>query len=894
MANHGEDTGLIRPDGRKGNPRVVRRHWCSRLLPTRSMNPTYQAPRSGFEGSEPMSETRSVRIPIAGMTCAACVSHVGRALRELPGVLDAKVNLSTESALVSIDQNQSHLSALIDAVKAAGYSVPTKSVLIKVSGMTCAACVGTISTALKSVDGVVSAQVNLVAQTAKIELVSGLVELPGLQAAVESAGYGFEGSVQGQTLALGDEQDEQNEGGLNSSRSKAFISLAAAVSIIAGMQYGAVPVVRDISPTLANVVFLIIATPIQFWAAAGLYRGAWSALTRRATNMNTLIVVGTSTAFLYSVAATIFRAVFEASPFFAGEKAGLVGHHTGTYFDVSTAVIGLVLLGRYLEGRARSRSSQAIRTLLGLQPRSALIESGHSVIEVPIGEVVEKDIVVLRPGERVPADGIVVSGVTTINESMLTGESASVSKATGDEVFAGTINATGAVRYRATRVGRQTTLAQIILMVQDAQSTRAPIESLVDVVTARFVPAVLLIAAFTFVTWTFLAPEPKVLNALLMTVSVLVIACPCALGLATPTAIMVGMGTSAMQGILVRNADALETARRVDTVVFDKTGTLTQGTPTVTTVHPRSVSKRSLLSVAASLEQLSEHPLASAVTHAARDAGAAIQPIDDFEAIPGRGISARLSGQKVFIGNAIFIAEQGIATRTVDEEIAGMASAGMTPLLVASGGRLLGLIGIEDPVKDNAHDTISTLRKFGIDVVMLTGDNRLTAKSVARGLGIDRVVAEVLPSAKADRVQEMKTSGSVVAMVGDGINDAPALATADVGVAIGTGTDVAIEASDITLVGSDTRGILRLITISRATMRTVSQNLFWAFFYNVALIPIAAGVLYPFFSDGGVPGWLQMFLGRHGFVSPILAAGAMAISSITVVTNSLRLAHKTL
>ena len=357
---------------------------------------------------------------------------------------------------------------------------------------------------------------------------------------------------------------------------------------------------------------------------------------------------------------------------------------------------------------------------------------------------------------------------------------------------------------------------------------------------------------------------------------------------------MVGMGTSAVRGILIRNADALETARRVDTVVFDKTGTLTQGTPTVTTVRPRSVSKRSLLSVAASVEQVSEHPLASAVTHAAREAGAEIQPIDDFEAIPGRGISAHLSGEKVCIGNAFFIAEQGIATGTADEEIAGMASAGMTPLLVASGGKLLGLIGIEDPVKESARDTISSLRRFGIDVVMLTGDNRLTAESVARRLGINRIVAEVLPSAKADRIQEMKASGSVVAMVGDGINDAPALATADVGVAIGTGTDVAIEASDITLVGSDPRGILRLITISRATMRTVSQNLFWAFFYNVALIPIAAGALYPLFSDGGVPGWLQLFLGRHGFVSPILAAGAMAISSITVVTNSLRLAHKTL
>ncbi len=828
-------------------------------------------------------------IPVIGMTCASCVAHVGDALRSVDGVEAADVNLATESATVKpAPSGDASASDLVDAVRDAGYGVSTSTERIHIGGMTCASCVGHVGAALDALPGVIRADVNLAADVAEVEFISGSLSRRDLRDAVSGAGYEVV-SFQGDRSAESEfeEAKKRRKADLDDLKRRVILSLSVAVFIMAAMQYSSVAAFEDISPTAANYLFLAIATPVQFWAGARFYRGAWGALKHRTSNMNTLVAIGTSTAFVYSAAATFFRPLFEDSVVF--EAGGISGHATGTYFDVSASIIGLILLGRWLEARARGRTSDAIRRLIGLAPNVAMIERDGRGVEVPVEEIVVGDRIILRPGERVPVDGVIVDGAGDIDESMLTGESVPVEKSVGDSVFAGTVNGSGGLRFTATRVGRDTALAQIVRMVERAQASRAPVERLVDRVTAVFVPAVLGVALVTFLVWIFLAPDPAFVNALLLTVAVLVIACPCALGLATPTAIMVGMGRGAGRGLLIRNAEVLETAQRVDTVVFDKTGTLTEGKPSVSTVIPHGVSEEELLSLAATVESGSEHPVGAAVVEFADLQGVAIGQVSDFMATAGRGVEGSVDGQTVLVGSPAMLQERGVDTASLAGDLQDLAGRGETVLAIAKDGSAIGLIGVADTLRDTSARAIATLRSMGIRTVMLTGDNRAAASTVADRIGIDEVIAEVLPGDKADKIAELQADGSVVAMVGDGINDAPALALASVGIAVGRGTDIAIESADITLTGSDPQGVAEAITLSRATMRTVRQNLFWAFFYNVALIPVAAGALHPLFLDADVPGFLQPILGQHGFLNPIAAAAAMALSSVSVVTNSLRL-----
>ncbi|MFW6174266.1 MAG: heavy metal translocating P-type ATPase [Chloroflexota bacterium] len=832
---------------------------------------------------------KSLSIPVTGMTCAACVGHVSEALRAVEGVRAADVNLATERATVQLASNAASAGELAQAIEDAGYGVSTEQVTLGIGGMTCAACVKHVGEALRSVPGVLDATVNLANERASVEYLAGAVSHQQLSAAVADAGYSVTGVIDGGHAPAGEESGAGER--LAHLRIRVVAALAGAAAMMLIMQYQTAPALAELSPTAVNLVLLAIATPIQFWAGAQFYTGAWGALKHGKTNMNTLVAIGTSVAYFYSVAATFFRGTFETATLFGG-------HATGTYFDVSAAIIGLILLGRFLEARARGRTSEAIKKLIGLQPRNALVERYGELAELAADEVAIGDIVLVRPGERIPVDGEVISGGSSVDESMLTGESMPSEKSPGDYVRAGTVNGSGSLRFKATGVGSETTLAQIVRMVEQAQGSRAPIQRVADVITGRFVPAILIVAAITFGTWSVIGPAPAHVNALLAAVAVLVVACPCALGLATPAAIMVGMGRGAEQGILIRNAEALETAHSVQVVVFDKTGTLTQGRPRVTAVRPGAgVSEAEVLTVGAAVERASEHPVAAAVVAEARAQGADTiigDSVQNFRAVPGKGVYAEVHGAPVLAGTVSFLESEGVDTGPLQADIADLSSSGATPLMLSRDGEAIGVIGVADTVKPGAREAVEQLNSMGVRTVMITGDNERTARAIGAQVGIASVIAGVLPNQKADEITRLQSGGVKVAMVGDGVNDAPALATADVGIAIGAGTDIAIEAADITLMRSDVRDVAIALNLSRATMRTIKQNLFWAFFYNVALVPVAAGILYPVFSGGAVPGLLQPVMGENGFLNPIAAAGAMALSSVSVVTNSLRLGKKRL
>ena len=755
-------------------------------------------------------------------------------------------------------------------LESAGHGVEAERVTLTVGGMTCASCVVHIEKALNGVEGVASASVNLATERATVEYHRGVAGIGDLRHAVEDAGYSVVG-------AAGDEYTElatpREQAVL---RRKFTVSLAVAAAIMAMM---AVPALSSGLPFRVDVLLVALATPVQFWAGRQFYTGAWGALKHGSSNMNTLIAVGTSVAYFYSVAVTLFH---EAS-FFAG-------FGPETYFDTSTAIIGLVLVGRYLESRAKGRASNAIKALMSLQARTALVVRDGQEVELLIEDVVPGDRVLVRPGQKVPVDGEVVDGGSWVDESMLTGESAPIEKSPGALVFGATTNTTGSFTFKATKVGSDTVLAQIVRLVEEAQGSKAPIQRLADLIASYFVPAVIGVAALVFVVWYIVGPEPTYVYAMLTAVAVLIIACPCAMGLATPTAIMVGTGRGAENGILIRSAEALERAHKIQVVVLDKTGTLTAGAPKVTDVVTSGVSEDELLRLVASAEHASEHPLGAAIVEAAREQGLALAEALGFQSIPGYGLEAGIDGIGLVIGNVALMRQRGLPVNGFDEKATELSRQGKTATLVAIDGEVRGVVGIADAVRPWAREAVKSLQGQGLEMVMLTGDNRATAEAVAGELGIERVVAEVLPADKAAHVRALQSEGrTVVAMVGDGINDAPALAQADVGIAIGTGADVAMEAADITLVSGDLRAVATGIALSKATMRTIRQNLFWAFAYNVALIPVAAGVLYPLFSAGGVPDWLQPVLGEFGFLNPILAAAAMAVSSVTVVANSLRL-----
>ena len=820
-------------------------------------------------------EQKHVTLPVEGMTCAACVHTVEEALKGVPGVVEATVNLATEQATVDYDEGKTSVAELAHAVAETGYKIAESKIDLIIGGMTCAACVSTVEGALRGIPGVGLANVNLATEQAHVEYLPTAVALQDLKDAVSSVGYSVEG-VAGEDAGASDEERLARSREIKTLRRKVTVAAALGVLIFVGSMESLFPWVPSFWQNW--YVLWALATPVQFWAGWQFYKTAWAAGRHLSANMNTLIAVGTSTAYGYSVAATLFTGFFESS--------GLV---TKVYFDTAAMIITLILLGRFLEARAKGQTSEAIRKLMGLQPQTALLVSNSELIEVSVEDLQVGDIVMVRSGERIPVDGAVIEGSSSVDESMLTGESIPSEKQVGSPVYGATINKLGSFQLRATKVGKDTALAQIIRLVQEAQGSKAPIQRLADVVAGYFVPTVIVLALATFALWMIIGPSPVLTFALLNMVAVLIIACPCALGLATPTAIMVGTGKGAEHGILIRSAEALETAHKVTTVVLDKTGTLTTGLPVVTDVVAPGERGDTVLAFAASAERGSEHPLGEAIVRAAEDRGLALEPASDFKAVPGFGVEATVGGHRLLLGNEALMVERGLGVNDLASDAERLAQEGKTPMFVALDEQVEGVIAVADTLKQESKVAVGRLQSLGLEVVMLTGDLPAAAFAIANEVGISRVLAQVLPQDKAAQVKQLQKEGHVVAMVGDGINDAPALAQADVGIAMGTGTDVAMEAADVTLMRGDLRGLVGAIALSRQTIRTVKQNLFWAFFYNVALIPIAAGVLYPVAFTSGMPGFLEPILGEFGFLNPVMAAAAMAVSSVTVVTNSLRL-----
>jgi len=734
-------------------------------------------------------------------------------------------------------------------------------IIAPVRGMHCAACVGRVERALTAVAGVESASVNLATEQATVAFDPARTDLVRLRAAVAAAGYEL-AEPQREPLPGGavDRERAAREAAERRERLKFVVGAVLAAPVLLGSMADVLPWVPALlqNPWLQ----LVLTTPVQVWVGWQFHRGFVHDLRYRTATMSTLVSIGTNAAYLGSVAVTLWPHAF-------------VRHGAMTYYEVSAVVITLVVLGRWLEARARGRTSEAIRRLMTLAPRTARVirdgvESDVSTAEVQVGDFVR-----IRPGERVPVDGVVIEGASTVDESMLTGESLPVEKSPEAKVFAGTVNRTGAFVFRAARVGSETTLARIIKLVADAQGSRAPIQRLADRVAAVFVPIVLVIAALTFVAWWVVGPEPAGLLALTNAVAVLVIACPCAMGLATPTAIMVGTGRGTEFGVLIKSAAALELLHRVDTIVFDKTGTLTIGRPVVTDIIPIApATEDEILALAAAAEQASEHPLGEAIVARAKERGLALPPIVEFATVPGQGIDAMTTEGRVLLGNRTLMAARGIDVGPLAARVRGLAAEGKTAVHLAFAGRLLGVIAVADVLKPNAPRAVAALKQLGVSVAMLTGDDRVTAEAIARQAGVDRVLAEVLPEDKAREITTLRAEGRRVAMVGDGINDAPALAQAEVGIAMGSGSDVAIDAADVTLMRGDLDGVVAAIELSRRTIRVIRENLVWAFGYNTVLIPVAAGALYPVW---GVQ------------LSPILGGAAMAFSSLSVVTNSLRL-----
>ena len=825
-----------------------------------------------------------VEISVGGMTCASCVRRVEGALAKVEGVEEASVNLATERARVSYDPEVVDPQAMGAAIERAGYEVgeiPKASaaraglageggaveILLPVEGMTCASCVRRVEKALGGARGVESASANLATEKAKVVYDPAVgTDVAGLRAAVENAGYKV-GQVSEPRLAAGggsarseaDPKEREREAELGDLKRKWVVSLVLGAIMMAEMYLPFGPGMEVIAPLL-----LIQATIVQFWAGSTFYKVAWSSARHGGTNMSTLVAVGTSAAYGYSAFVTLWPGLSAAwgFPFYL-------------YFEVSAIVVGLVLLGRWLEARAKQRTGTAIKALMGLQARTARVVRAGAEADVPVEDIKPGDLVRVRPGEKVPVDGVIVEGFSALDEGMLTGEPLPVEKAVGDKVIGATLNKSGGFVMRAEKVGSETALAQIVRMVEEAQGSKAPMQRLVDAISSYFVPAVLGLAALTFVVWLVAGPSP--IFALTAAIAVLIIACPCALGLATPTAIMVGTGKAAENGVLIKGGEALEMARKVDAIVLDKTGTLTKGKPALTEIFPTGgFSEKELLRLAAAAEVGSEHPLAGAIVARAEEVGLGIPKAEHFGSVTGTGVRAAVEGREVLVGNLTMMEGAGVSPNGLAERAAELARGGATPMYVAVDGAGAGLLAVADALKPESREALEELGALGLDAWMLTGDSRATAEAIAAeaGIGQDHVFADVLPGDEAAKVRELQASGRTVAMVGDGINDAPALAGADLGIAIGTGTDVAMAASDITLIGGDLRSIVTAISLSRRTVGKIKQGLFWAFAYNVALIPVAAGALYPFF---GV------------LLSPILAAAAMAMSSVSVVTNALRL-----
>ena len=824
--------------------------------------------------SLPDGAGQRVDLPITGMTCAACANRIEKQLKKQPGVDACSVNFATAKATVNYDPAKTNVAALVQTVKDTGYDtagtaraefVVDDSARPSGSGIP-------LENHLMKLGGVVKAGFNLATTTVAVDYLPSSADVKGIRAAIEDFGYKVR-EVSGNSDGGEDSLEHAHAEEYRDLKKKFWIAAVLSLPVlIIAMSHGTI---EFLDFPGVNWLQLALTVPVVFYCGAQFYRGAWAAFRHRAADMNTLIAVGTGAAFIYSVLATAFPSFFMTATHEAmGGVAGTMA--VPVYFEAASVIIALILLGRMLEARAKGRTGEAIKKLVGLQAKTARVIRDGREIEIETEEVVPDDIVLVRPGDKIPVDGVLTEGSSAVDESMLTGESIPVEKKVGDEIFGATINKTGAFSFRATKVGKDTALQQIVRLVQDAQGSKPPIAKLADTISGIFTPIVISVAIATFVVWFVAAsPEVRFAMALVNFVSVLIIACPCALGLATPTAIMVGTGRGAENGILIKGGDSLETAHKLDTIVLDKTGTITKGEPALTDiVAADGFAENEFLRIVASAERQSEHPLAAAIVRGAEERGLDFAKPESFNALEGRGIESRVAGKDLLLGNVRLMNERKIGLNGAETTAEKLATEGKTPMFAVIDGKFAGVVAVADTIKPESAEAIASLRKLGLEVVMMTGDNRRTAEAVASEVGIIRVLAEVLPEGKSGEIKRLQSEKKLVGMVGDGINDAPALAQADVGIAIGTGTDVAIEASDITLIKGDLRGVVTAIGLSKATIRSVKQNLFWAFIYNVIGIPIAAGLLYP------LTGWL---------LSPIIASAAMSLSSVSVVANSLRL-----
>jgi len=813
-----------------------------------------------------MSLGNHLSLPVEGMTCASCVGRVERALKAVPGVQSAVVNLATERAditFIGLADSQ----AVVRAIESAGYTVREETIELAIEDMTCASCVGRVERALSHIPGVLEANVNLATERARVRHLAGIVSIADLEAAISQAGYKSL-RLSAETANAGDQDIERRENEARALRRSMLIAAILTLPVfILEMGSHLIPsmhhwVMGVLGQQTSWYIQFALATMVLFGPGLRFFQKGVPALLRGTPDMNSLVSVGTAAAYGYSVVATLVPDVLPPGT-------------ANVYFEAAAVIVTLILLGRTLEARAKGRTSQAIKRLVGLQAKTARVQRNGNTVEIALDQVTIGDVVLVRPGEKVPVDGEVVEGVSYVDESMITGEPVPVSKGVGAEVVGGTINKTGAFSYRVTKIGANTVLAQIIRLVEQAQGSKLPIQALVDKVTMWFVPAVMVAATLTFLVWLILGPAPALTFALVNAVAVLIIACPCAMGLATPTSIMVGTGRGAELGVLFRKGEALQALRDVSVIALDKTGTLTKGRPELTDLVPaEGFEYNEVLALVAAVETRSEHPIAESIVAAAKQLSLTLAPIEDFDATPGFGVSAKVSGRNIAVGADRFMTKLGLDVASFLPTAQRLGEQGKSPLYAAIDGRLAAVIAVADPIKETTPEAIKALHALGLKVAMITGDNAATAAAIARQLGIDEVAAEVLPDGKVAALKKFRINGARVAFVGDGINDAPALAEADVGLAIGTGTDVAIEAADVVLMSGDLRGVPNAIALSHATIRNIKQNLFWAFAYNAVLIPVAAGAFYP------VNGTL---------LSPIFAAAAMAFSSVFVLGNALRL-----
>ncbi|MCX6640343.1 MAG: heavy metal translocating P-type ATPase [bacterium] len=812
--------------------------------------------------SDKATHPTSLTCDLKGMSCASCAQRIEKKLNQTPGVDSASVNYATQQAGIRFDSTKASARDITTAVESTGYEIAFHETTLLIGGMSCASCVNRVEQALLKVPGVLEASVNLANNRARVKSIAA-VPLHGLIAAVQKSGYDAQ-EYRETVESTGQHPDYRAEEIKDYTHRFIIAALLTAPVFVLSMFGHSLPLIAHIPVKISALLQLFFTLPVLLFAGRGFFTSAFKTARHGSADMNTLVALGTGAAFIYSTALTLFPNLTVVS-----------GSHQMVYFDTAAMIITLILLGRMLEARAKGRASQAITRLLKLAPQTALVLRDGVEIEINAANLSVGDVVVVRPGERIPVDGMVISGRSSIDESMLTGEPLPVGKEIGDPVFGATVNRLGSLNFQVTRTGQDTVLAQIIRRVDEAMTSKAPIQRTADKIASVFVPTVLALALIAAAIWLIWGPPPALAHALTAFIAVLIIACPCALGLATPTAIMVGSGRGAELGILIRGGEGLEKMRKLDTVVLDKTGTITAGKPQIIAVSPEAAyDERTLLQLAASVEKLSEHPLGEAVVRRAAEMNLPLLPVDHFQYDPGRGASGMVSGSLVRVGNLAYLREHGIEVPLHDDSSVQGGTDSRTTLYCAIGEHFAGTLPASDPIKEHSKIAVAGLRNLGLDVVMLTGDTEVSARKVAEQVGISEVIAGVLPTEKAAQIKKLQDGGRRVAMVGDGLNDAPALAQADVGIAMGSGTDIAIEAADITLLSSDLPAVVSAIRMSRRTLRTIYQNFFWAFIYNVISIPIAAGALYP-------------LTGK--FLSPTIAAAAMAMSSVSVVTNSLRL-----